>query len=36
MSVSVPLNFGLAVLGGLAANVGLLRLSILHPGCANV
>lgn len=35
-AASVPLWFGLAVAGGLAANVGLMQLNSMHKGCANV
>jgi len=34
--MSVPLNFSLAVFGGLAANFSLMNLNKMHKGCANV
>ena len=33
---SVAMNFGLAVVGGLSANIGLMKLNQMHKGCTNV
>ena len=32
----MPSNFALALVGGLSANVGLMHLTAMHKGCANV
>mmetsp|Transcript_73955 Transcript_73955/g.144551 ORF Transcript_73955/g.144551 Transcript_73955/m.144551 type:complete len:359 (-) Transcript_73955:280-1356(-) len=34
--MSVAVKFGLGVTGGLAANIGLMKLNAQHKGCANV
>mmetsp|Transcript_23088 Transcript_23088/g.52072 ORF Transcript_23088/g.52072 Transcript_23088/m.52072 type:complete len:383 (+) Transcript_23088:102-1250(+) len=34
--MSVPVTFSLGVLGGLVANICLMKLNTLHKGCANV
>lgn len=34
--MSVAVNFFLGVLGGLVANIGMMKLNAQHKGCANV